>query len=94
MELEIGQGATWRIQPMTEMPTTDDLETLLGVLCLELGFCFHGETYDRLVDAPPADAAAFTNAVFLAEGLDPTSDRRLYDQVHFRVAQVFDGRNY
>jgi hypothetical protein len=79
---------------MSEMPTTDDLETLLGVLCVELGFCFHGEAYDRLVDTPPADAAAFTEAVFLAEGREPTSDRRLYDQVYFRVAQVYDNRNY
>ena len=79
---------------MAEMPSTDDLETLLGVLCVELGFCFHGETYDRLVDTPPADAAAFTDAVLIAQGLEPTSNRRLYDQVQFRVAQVFDDRNY
>ena len=79
---------------MAEMPSTDDLETLLGVLSVELGFCFKGETYDRLVDSPPTDAAAFTDAVFLAQGLDPSSDRRLYSQVQFRVAQVFDDRNY
>ncbi len=79
---------------MAEMPSTDDLETLLGVLCAELGFCFHGDTYDRLVDTPPPDAAAFTDAVFRAGGLDPTSNRSLYDQVQFRVAQVFDDRNY
>lgn len=79
---------------MAEMPTTDDLETLLGVLCAELGFCFHGETYDRLVDTPPANADAFASAVFLAQGLDPASHVKLYSQVHFRVAQVFDGRDY
>ena len=79
---------------MAEMPTTDDLETLLEVLCAEFGFCFHGETYDRLVDTPPADAAAFTDAVFLAHGLDPTGHAGLYSQVHFRVARVFDSRDY
>lgn len=78
---------------MSEMPTTDDLETLLGVLCVEFGFCFHGETYDRLVDNPPVDVAAFTAAVFLAKGIDPTNDRRLYDQVRFRVAHVFADRD-
>lgn len=79
---------------MAEMPTADDLETLLGVLCAELGICFHGEPYNRLVDTPPADAAAFTDAVFVAQGLDPTSHARLYSQVQFRVAQVFDSRDY
>jgi hypothetical protein len=79
---------------MLEMPTTDVLETLRGVLCVELGFCFHGETYDRLVDTPPANAAAFTDAVFRAQGVDPISNRKLYSQVQFRVAQVFDSRNY
>lgn len=76
------------------MLSTDDLETLLGVLCAELGFCFQGEAYDRLVDTPPPDAAAFTDAVFQAKGLDPASNRSLYDQVQFRVAQVFDDRSY
>jgi hypothetical protein len=79
---------------MAEMPTTDDLETLLGMLCAELGLCFRGETYDRLVDTPPANAAAFADAVFLAHGLDPTGHASLYSQVRFRVAQVFDSRDY
>lgn len=75
---------------MAELPAPEDLETLLGVLCVELGFCFHGEAYDRLVDSPPADAAAFADAVFREYGVDPAKNERLYRQVQFRVDQVFN----
>jgi hypothetical protein len=78
---------------MADMPTTDDLETLLGALCVDLGFCLHGDEYDRLVDTPPASAAAFSDAVFLAQGINPDSNRKLYDQVLLRVVQVFQSRN-
>lgn len=72
------------------MPTADDIETLLETLCVELGICFHGETYDRLVDSPPPDAEAFTAAVFRAQGLDPAGNGKLHRQVQFRVSRVFD----
>lgn len=75
---------------MNDTPTADDIETLLGTLCVELGICFHGEIYDRLVDSPPPSTAAFTDAVFRAQGLDPDTNGKLYRQVQFRVSQVFD----
>lgn len=75
---------------MNDIPTADDIETLLGILCVELGICFHDEVYDRLVDSAPSDAAAFTEAIFRAQGLDPASNGKLHRQVQFRVSQVFD----
>lgn len=76
--------------PVNDIPTADDIETLLEMLCVELGICLQGETYDRLVDSPPSSAAAFTDAVFRAQGLDPASNGKLHRQVQFRVSQVFD----
>lgn len=75
---------------MNDIPTADDIEALLEILCVELGICLRGEAYHRLVDNPPPDAAAFTDAVFRAQGLDPASDAKLHRQVQFRVSQVFD----
>lgn len=75
---------------MKDIPTADDIATLLEMLCVELGMCLHGEAYDRLVDSPPSGAAEFTEAVFRAQGLDPAGHGRLHRQVEFRVSQVFD----
>jgi hypothetical protein len=60
------------------MPTPKTLESelpwLLDELCTELGFCLR----------PEQRAAAFTDAVFAADGIDP-SPKRLYAQVHEKV---------
>ena len=75
----------------TLVPTTEALEDLLGVLCVECGFCFHGDEYDLLVDTPPPDAASFTAAVFATSGMDSSKvDTELYHQVHSRVVRAFD----
>jgi hypothetical protein len=76
------------------MPTPDELEDLLTILCVKLGFCLHGEAYDRLVDNPPKDPATFTDAVFEAEGMDPRrAERGLYSQVLSEVEKVVPRAN-
>lgn len=68
-------------------------ELLLDRLCNELGFCLAGTQYDHLVASPPASASEFTDAVFLAEGLDPQlADERLWRQVLDRVTEHFDSQ--
>jgi hypothetical protein len=68
----------------------DDVETLLGKLCVDLGFCLHSPEYDELCDNPPEKINAFTNAVFAAEGMNPeTADRCLYRRVQEYVAEAF-----
>jgi hypothetical protein len=70
------------------MPTPKTLESelpwLLDELCTELGFCLRPEQRAALEAAPPRTVAAFTDAVFAAEGIDP-SPKRLYAQVHEKV---------
>jgi len=56
--------------------TEAQAEALLRQLCVDLGFCLHGDAADRLIDSPPASAADFARAVFAAEGLDYEADPR------------------
>ena len=68
-------------------------ELLLDRLCGELGFCLAATQYDRLVASPPASVREFTDAVFLAEGLDPlVADKQLRRQVLDRVTEHFDNQ--
>jgi hypothetical protein len=61
-----------------------ELPWLLDELCTELGFCLRPEQRAALEASPPRSVDAFTNAVFAAEGIDP-SPKRLYAQVHEKV---------
>ena len=66
-------------------------ELLLDRLCTDLGFCLPPAEHARLVESPPTSVRAFTDAVFLAEGLDPQlADKRLWRQVRDRVAEYFN----
>ena len=64
------------------------IDQLLERLCIELGFCLVPKERARLESSPPESVSAFTDAVFLAEGLDPNiADSHLWRQVHERVTQ-------
>lgn len=72
------------------MLTRKEAAALLSVLCTRLGFCLPSDAEERLTAAPPPDVRLFTAAVFIAEGLDPsTADRKLYRQVKAVVADAF-----
>ena len=63
---------------------------LLHELCTRLGFCDalrDPGTFERLV---PAGIDAFTDAVLVAEGLDPCRDRDLRRMVREVVARRFE----
>jgi hypothetical protein len=68
----------------------DEVERLLGKLCVNLGFCLPPDVQDQLIENPPDNTQAFTDAVFIAEGLNPqTASRELYRQVRDSVAAAF-----
>lgn len=72
------------------MLSEPEADKLLYHLCVRLGFCLPPENQRRLKEDPPPDALGFTDAVFLAEGLDPeTADRHLYRQVRDMVAAAY-----
>ena len=59
-------------------------------LCVQYGFCLPAEAESRLANEPPQDPAAFTDAVFTLDGLDPTTaDRHLYRKVKAVVTEAF-----
>jgi len=57
-----------------------DVRWLLYELCTKLGYCLPPEAQQRLMEDPPLDPEAFSDAVLLAEGLDP----RIHDAVDVR----------
>jgi hypothetical protein len=72
------------------MLSTQEASALLALLCTRLGFCLPPAAEKRLTEHPPADVLEFTAAVFIAEGLDPsTADRRVYRQVRAVVSEAF-----
>ena len=65
-------------------------ELLLDRLCTELGFCLPPTERARLEASPPTSVQAFTDAVFVAEGIDPElADKHLWRQVRDRMAEHF-----
>jgi hypothetical protein len=63
---------------------------LLLDLCVDFGFCLPPIEQERLVAQPHDNVDAFTDAVFVAEGLNPGyANGRLWRQVRDRVAASF-----
>jgi hypothetical protein len=72
------------------MPRARELAFLLDEVCTRLGLCVRPEVRQLLEAAPPADVEAFALAMFRAEGLDPRTDRRLFEQVCVVAARTYD----
>jgi len=72
------------------MLSTEEAGVLLSILCTRLGFCLPPDAVERLTEDPPAGVDQFTAAVFVAEGLDPsTAERKIYRQVKAIVSDAF-----
>jgi hypothetical protein len=69
----------------TEKTFESELPWVLDELCVELGLCLRLDERTALEAAPPTDVDAFTDAVFIAEGLDPSNDRPLRRKVRDKV---------
>ncbi len=63
---------------------------MLDDLCADLGLCLPPEKYAQLRNSPPRTVKAFTDEIFIAEGLSPeVVDKHLWRQVRDRVAEYF-----
>jgi hypothetical protein len=70
--------------------TSARLGSSYTISAFELGFCLPEEVRAQLIDDPPQDVDAFTDAVITSEGLDPVLlDKGLRQQVRSRVARSF-----
>ena len=68
-----------------------EVQSLLSNLCTKLGFCLPPLDQAQLALEPPGDVRGFVDAVFAAEGLDPSSaDRHLYRQVRDMVSDAYE----
>jgi hypothetical protein len=60
---------------------------LLYEVCVELGFCLPPDQRRQFLEHPPTGVDAFTDALFVAEGLDPGEDPPLRRRVREVVAR-------
>jgi hypothetical protein len=78
----------------TEKTLESELPWLLDELCVELGFCLPPTVREALMNAPPRDIDVFTDAVFAAEGMDPSLRKQLrravHDKIERRVGHLMD----
>lgn len=74
---------------MAEQLSSSQVVALLNALCADYGICLPLQEYERLASEPPGDVDAFTDAVFVAEGMDPWADLHLRRSVKKRVAKAF-----
>lgn len=61
------------------------VQRLLDELCADLGFCLPTREQARLRQWPHLDPDALTDAIFVAEGMDPRLYQHLRRQVQARV---------
>jgi len=74
--------------------TSAEVYSLLSKLCIDLGFCLPPDKIAEFQQDPPTEVDAFTNEVFIAEGLDPVlSDSGLRKQVSELVSQAFSSHS-
>ncbi len=64
------------------------VQRLLDEVCDDLGFCLPPRAEARLRQAPPLDADGLTDAVFVAEDMDP----RIYPYLRREVRAIVDRR--
>jgi len=77
------------------MMSEKEVRDLLNKLCAKLGFCLPPDDVARIAEDPPSDVLAFTDVVFVAEGLDPSKmDRRLYRQVRDVISDALGSAEY
>jgi hypothetical protein len=71
----------------TEDAFESEADWLLDELCVEFGFCLPPTERDAFLNAPPHNVDAFTDAVFAAEGMDPSLHKQLRRAVRNNIQQ-------
>ena len=75
------------------MPSEQEIEDLLEVLCVEMGFCLSPRMNARLAKFPPKSPAKFVDAFVKAEGLNPAlMEKSLYQSLLSSVEAVYTER--
>jgi hypothetical protein len=76
------------------MPSRDQIKSLLRDLCVTYGFCLSSKEKEKLINDPPNTVDEFTDAVYRAEGMNPSDStprgQRLREKVRTCVAKTFE----
>ena len=71
-------------------------EEVLRRVCVELGYCLPGNTYDKLLDGPPPTISEFVDAIIAGDGLNPETttngQKRLMRNMIIEAVGKHDGR--
>ena len=67
-----------------------EVSDLLSKLCVDLGFCLAPAAQKRIMHSPPRNPHSFSEVVMTNEGLEPITNRALYEQVFACVLEAFD----
>lgn len=79
-----------QIENIRALLDRDQTWFLLKPLCERLGYCLPAREQERILDNPPLTVYEFTEAVFVADGEDPSSaDKKLVNDVSKVVAAAF-----
>lgn len=65
------------------------VERLLTELCVDLGFCLSPADQMKLQNGPQQGVDGFTDAVLMAEGLNPAFEKQLRRRVRILVDRHF-----
>jgi hypothetical protein len=75
---------------MAQMASLEnELEKLLERLCVEWGFCLHGDEYEKIVSAPQLEEREFARMVLQAEGFTPPEFSQWYKPIMRRFRGHF-----
>jgi hypothetical protein len=77
------------------VPSDDELARtmpwLLDELCVELGLCLPPEQRLQVLNQPVVNVDELTDAVLVAEGIDPALERTLRRQVRAKIESRIGG---
>lgn len=71
-------------------PNPKEVASLLQDLCTQLGYSLAMRQPERFIELVPKGSDNFADAVLLAEGLDPTLEKRLRRDIRQFVAARFE----
>jgi hypothetical protein len=72
------------------MIAKEKVPELLYDLCVVLGYCLPPPAHTQIENDPPQTVDAFTDAVFIGEGMDKNRYPKKWLQVRERVQSFFD----
>ncbi len=70
--------------------SASEIDWLLHQACVDLGYCLPPIENERIRNNPPATTDKFTDAIMVAEGLEPQYNSKLRKSLRALVANYFD----